>query len=194
MRSQESEPPLPPSPPPPHTTNKPTNRTKQSNKQTTNHPSPPSAESRLPSCKIRLGTNGETSRVSTGKFTVSRHKNRGCKYMEDMYCDNDCINMTPTRCSVLITFESGDALISLRGQCTGRAEHIYYNITERKNMYHERSWLVSSTLDPLESRVRTGLCGRSYSGLRTQQSSLVGTNGLLLLPVSLKCCSQRVDT
>ena len=83
------------------------------------------AESRLlPSCKIRLGTKGETSRVSTQKFTVSRHENRSCKYMEDMYCDNDYINMTPTRCSVLITStrcselmtsESGDELISLRG-------------------------------------------------------------------------------
>ena len=81
------------------------------------------AESRLfPSCKVRLGTNGETSRVSTQKFTVSRHENRICKYMEDMYCDNDYINMTPTRCSVLITSESGDELISLRGQFIGRAE------------------------------------------------------------------------
>ena len=36
--------------------------------------------------------------------------------MEDMYCDNDYINMTPTRYSVLITSESGDELISLREQ------------------------------------------------------------------------------
>ena len=45
----------------------------------------------LPSHKIRLGTNGETSRVSTPKFTASRHENRSCKYMEDMYSDNDYI-------------------------------------------------------------------------------------------------------
>ena len=36
-----------------------------------------------------LGTNVETSHVSTQKFTVSRHKNWSCKYMEDMYCDSD---------------------------------------------------------------------------------------------------------
>ena len=46
------------------------------------------ADDRLsPCCKIRLGTNSETSPVSTGKFTVTRHKNRSCKYMEDMYCE-----------------------------------------------------------------------------------------------------------
>ena len=48
-----------------------------------------------PSCEIRLGTNCETSRVSTGKFTVTRHKNRSCMYMEDVCCDNDNINVTP---------------------------------------------------------------------------------------------------
>ena len=80
------------------------------------------AEDRLlPSCKIRLGTNSETSRVSTGKFTETRHKNRSCKYMEDMYCDNDHTNMTPARYSVLITSESGHELISLREQFIGRA-------------------------------------------------------------------------
>ena len=42
--------------------------------------------------------------------------------MEDMYCDNDYRDVTPTRCSVLITFESGDELISLREQFSGRAE------------------------------------------------------------------------
>ena len=48
------------------------------------------AEDRLPpSHKIRLGTNDETSHVSTQKFTVFRHKNWSCKYMEDMYCDSD---------------------------------------------------------------------------------------------------------
>ena len=75
-----------------------------------------------PSCKIRLGTNGETSRVSTGEFTVSSHENRSCKYTEDMYRDNDNISMTPTRCSVIITSESGDELINLRGRFIGRAE------------------------------------------------------------------------
>ena len=86
-----------------------------------------------PSCKIRLGTSGETSRVSTGEFTVSRHENRSCKYTEDMYRDNDHINI-PTCCSVIITSESGDELISLRGQFTGRAEqHLpqHYCITVR---------------------------------------------------------------
>ena len=52
------------------------------------------AEDRLsPSHKIRLGTNDETSKVSTRKFTVSRHKNWSCKYMEDMYCDSDDNNV-----------------------------------------------------------------------------------------------------
>ena len=62
--------------------------------------------------------------------------------MEDMYCDNDYINMTPTRCSVLITSESGDELISLRGQFIGRAEHQHVITTLlhqcEDNMYHER--------------------------------------------------------
>ena len=84
------------------------------------------AENRLlPSCKTRLGTNGETSRVSMGKFTVTRHKNRSCQYVEDMHCDNDCINMTPTRCSVLITSESGDEQIIMKetyGPYEGSAE------------------------------------------------------------------------
>ena len=78
-----------------------------------------------PSCKIRLGTNSETSRVSTKKFTVTRHKNRSCQFVEDMYCDSDYINMTPTRCSVLITSESGDEQIIVKethGPCEGRAE------------------------------------------------------------------------
>ena len=52
------------------------------------------AEDRLsPSHKISLGTNDETSHVSTQKFTVSRHKNCSCKHMEDMYCDSDCNNV-----------------------------------------------------------------------------------------------------
>ena len=76
--------------------------------------------------------------------------------MDDVYCDNDYINMTPTSCSVLITSESGDELISLCGQFIGRAEqHLpqRYHITERTTC--TTSWLVSSTLDPVESRVRT---------------------------------------
>ena len=90
-----------------------------------------SVESRLTqSTKTRFGTNGETSRVSTQKFTVSRHENRSCKYLKDMYCDSDYINMTPTRCSVLITSESGDERISLRGQFIGRSgQHLLHNIT-----------------------------------------------------------------
>ena len=68
-----------------------------------------------PSCKIRLGTDGETSRVSAGKFTATRHKNRSCKYMEDMYCDNYYINMTPTRYNVTIMKET-------YGPYEGRAE------------------------------------------------------------------------
>ena len=35
----------------------------------------------------------ETSQVSTQKFTVLRHKNWSCKYMEDMYCDSDYNNV-----------------------------------------------------------------------------------------------------
>ena len=45
--------------------------------------------------------------------------------MEDMYCDNDYINMTPTRYSVLITSESGDEQIIMKetyGPYEGRAE------------------------------------------------------------------------
>ena len=140
------------------------------------------AEDRLsPNCKIRLGTNGETSRVSTAKFTVLRHKNRSCKCMEDMYCDSDYNNVTPTRCSVLITLESGDELISLCEQFIGRAEqHLPQHTSSLREMYHERSWLVSSALDPVESRVWTGLCGRSCCGLRIQQPSLVDANEFAL--------------
>ena len=42
---------------------------------------------------VGLGTNDETSHVSTQKFTVLRHKNRSCKYMEAMYCDSDYNNV-----------------------------------------------------------------------------------------------------
>ena len=52
------------------------------------------AEYRLsPSHKIRLGTNCETSSVPTRKLTVTRHENRSCKYMEEMYCDSDSNNV-----------------------------------------------------------------------------------------------------
>ena len=43
--------------------------------------------------------------------------------MEDMYGDNEYINMTPARCSVLITSESGDELTSLTEQ---HLLHHYY--------------------------------------------------------------------
>ena len=53
--------------------------------------------------------------------------------MEDMYCDNDYTNMTPTRYSVLITSESGDELISLREQFIGRAEqHLLQHVPRVK--------------------------------------------------------------
>ena len=42
---------------------------------------------------------------------------------------------------------------------------------------------MSITLDPLESRVRTGLCGRSCYGLRIQQQSLVDITEFTLLSV-----------
>ena len=137
------------------------------------------AEYRLhPCCKIRLGTNGETSRVSTGMFTVTRHTNRSCQYMEDIYCDNDYINVTPTRCSVLITSKSGDELISLREQFIGRAEqyslqHCY--IPVRTTCTTSEVWLVSSTLDSVESRVwtaHTAIPSREW-----QQYSLLSVSG-----------------
>ena len=84
--------------------------------------------------------------------------------MEDLYCDNDYINMTPTRYSVLITCESGDELISLREQFIGRTEkhlppHCY--IPVRTTCTTSEVWLVSTTLEPVERRARSGLCGRS---------------------------------
>ena len=45
--------------------------------------------------------------------------------MENMSCDNDHINMTPTRCSVLITSKSGDEQIIMKetfGPYEGRTE------------------------------------------------------------------------
>ena len=59
--------------------------------------------------------------VSLQKSSQYRVTRTGGKYMEDMYCDNDYSNMTPTRCGVPITSESEDELISLRGQFFGRA-------------------------------------------------------------------------
>ena len=69
--------------------------------------------------------------------------------MEDMYCDNDCINMTPTRHSVLVTSESGDEQIIMKETCEqfiGRAEqHL---------LQHEpRAYLVGEQC--------LGICGRS---------------------------------
>ena len=53
--------------------------------------------------------------------------------MEDMYCDNDHINMTPIRCSVLITSESGDELSSLLEQFVGRAQqHLLQHVPRAK--------------------------------------------------------------
>ena len=114
----------------------------------------------------------------------------------DMNCDNDYINMTPTRCSVLITSESGDELISLRGHFIGRAEqhilqHCYIPVRTECTTSEVGWW--SSTLDPVESRVRTGLCGRSCCGLRIQQPSLVDANELPCFQFP-GCCSQRIDT
>ena len=53
------------------------------------HPKGGAEDRLLPSHIIRQETNDETSRVSTQKFTELRHKNWGCKYTEDMYCDSD---------------------------------------------------------------------------------------------------------
>ena len=68
--------------------------------------------------------------------------------MEDMYCDNDYINMTPTRCSVLITSESGDEQIIMKGTYgpyEGRAEQ-HLHIPVRTTCTTSEVWLVSSTL------------------------------------------------
>ena len=87
--------------------------------------------------------------------------------MEDMYCDNDYINMTPTRHSVLITSEAGDELISLREQFIGRAEQYllqHYYITERTTCTTSgvgwravlwNLWKVVYGLDSVEGRVWT---------------------------------------
>ena len=51
---------------------------------------------------------------------TSRHENRSCKYMEDMYSDDGYINVTSF--PVRNTSESGNELISLRVQFIVRAE------------------------------------------------------------------------
>ena len=73
--------------------------------------------------------------------------------MEDMYCDNDYINMTPTRCSVLIRSESGDEQIIMMetyGPYEGSAEQHYYIPVrghEPRAYLVVRIWLVSSVLE-----------------------------------------------
>ena len=68
-----------------------------------------------------------------------------------MYRDNDYTNMTPTRCSVIITSESGDELINLRGRFIGRAEQ-HYCITVR----------TSCTTSELVGKQYSGPFGKSY--------------------------------
>ena len=88
--------------------------------------------------------------------------------MEDMYCDNDYINLTPTLHSVLITSESGDELVSLREQFIGRAErHLLQHVPRAKlvdeqyfgtcgmSSTHWTLWKVVFGLDSVEGRVRT---------------------------------------
>ena len=75
--------------------------------------------------------------------------------MEDMYCDNDHINMTPTRYSVLITSEIGDEQIIMKetyGPYEGRAEQHQY-IPVRTTCTTSEVWLVSRVLDSVEGRV-----------------------------------------
>ena len=60
-----------------------------------------------PSHHIRHGTNCETSRVSTGNFTVTRHENRSSKYLEDMYCDSDYNNVILSVNNTLYTCQAG---------------------------------------------------------------------------------------
>ena len=45
-----------------------------------------------------------------------------------MYRDNDHIKMTPTRCSVIITSESGDEPISLDSSFEGQNDMYHNNI------------------------------------------------------------------
>ena len=60
--------------------------------------------------------------------------------MEDTYCDNDHINMTPTRYSVIIMKET-------HGPYEGRAEQ-HCCIPVRTICTTSEVWLVSSTLEP----------------------------------------------
>ena len=73
--------------------------------------------------------------------------------MEDMYCDNDYIHVIPTRYSVIIMKET-------YGPYEGRAEQRCY-IPVRATCTTSEVWLVSGSLESVESRARTGLCGRS---------------------------------
>ena len=57
------------------------------------HPRGGAEDRPLPSHKIRQETNSVTSLCDTQKFTVLRHKNWSCKYMEDMFCDSDDNNV-----------------------------------------------------------------------------------------------------
>ena len=65
-----------------------------------------------PSHKIRQETNSETSLYDTQKFTVLRHKNWSCKYMEDMYCDRHDNNVILL--SVINTFYTCQADVDTR--------------------------------------------------------------------------------
>ena len=93
--------------------------------------------------------------------------------------------MTPTRCSVLITSESGDELISLREIFIGRAEqHLpqLYHITERTRC--TTSELVGEQFSgPWGKSCMDWTLWKVVFGLRIQQSSLVDPNELHLLSV-----------
>ena len=99
---------------------------------------------------------------------MTRHKNRSCKYMEDVYCDNDCFNMTPTRCSALITSESGDELISLRGKAE---QHLYIPMKS----HEPRAYLVGKTLHSVEGRAWTA--HTTITSREWQQYSLLSVSG-----------------
>ena len=87
------------------------------------------AEYRLsPSHKVRLGTNCETSSVPTGKLTITRHKNRSCKYMEKMYCDSDYNNVI--LCAVINTLYT--CLAGVKDKMT---VGVSLCTTQRRDMY-----------------------------------------------------------
>ena len=120
-----------------------------------------------------------------GAESVTSHENKSCKHMEDVYFNNDNINMTLTRFSVLITSESGDELTSLRGQFIAKAEqHIlqHYHITER----------TTCATSELVGEQYSGPCGKSCCGLRTQQPSLVDANEFTLLSVLTRGWMMRI--